>query len=660
MNRLIAERYSLGEVIGSGGMSEVFAAEDTLIGRDVAIKMLRTEMARDINFRERFRREAQNSGRLNDPCIVAVYDTGETEVDGIMVPFIVMERVHGRTLRDFVRENGPLHPTEAASLLTPVCRALQHSHDAGIIHRDIKPANIMITNSGAVKVMDFGIARALDDSTSAMTQTSAVIGTAQYLSPEQARGKNADARSDLYALGCVLYEAVTGQPPFQGETPFAVAYQHVQETPTPPSHIINLSGQEALNIDAVVLTAMAKNPADRYQSAGEMADELERLGRNAVTRAARTHVHDTPMAGTAVGTAVGSGAGAPAGPAGSHAPEPHDHPTALHPAIDEGRHRATGGAPRWLGVLAGVLTVITLLVGAAFTWDYFDLGQKLGIGSSRELVEVPDVAGKQQAEATTALENAGLQVDVNEEPSPDAPRGTVLRTNPGAGSSLQRGTSVTLVVSAGREVTEVPDVRGKTVDEAANILKDVDLEIDSTVREEPDEEVPEGHVSEQNPAAGAQLSKGSKVRLTVSSGPEKVRMPDIVGMKWERARTILEDVGLQVQPNWVDDRAEEGTVVGPVSAGEEIKRDEPITINISNGMLIAMPDIGRMNADQAVSALRAAGWQGRADQLRAGETVRTPLISDEGKIADFTPKIGQDLRKDAVVEVRYWKFDLLP
>ncbi|MCF4007611.1 Stk1 family PASTA domain-containing Ser/Thr kinase [Corynebacterium uropygiale] len=627
MNRLIAERYSLGEIIGSGGMSEVFAAEDTLIGRDVAIKMLRTEMARDVNFRERFRREAQNSGRLNDPSIVAVYDTGETEVDGIMVPFIVMERVHGRTLRDFVRESGPLSPTEAASLLTPVCRALQHSHDAGIIHRDIKPANIMITNSGAVKVMDFGIARALDDSTSAMTQTSAVIGTAQYLSPEQARGKNADARSDLYALGCVLYEAVTGQPPFQGETPFAVAYQHVQETPTPPSEIINLSGQEALNIDAVVLTAMAKNPADRYQSAAEMADDLDRLSRHAVTRAASAHVQETP--------------------------------TALHPAVVP-EEREHGGAPRWLGTLAGILTVVALLVGGAFAWDYFDLGAKLGIGSSRELVEVPDVTGQQQAEATTALERAGLHVEVSEEPNPDTPRGTVLRTNPGAGSELQRGTSVTLVVSAGREVTEVPDVRGKTVDEAANILKDVELEIDSSVREEPDEEVPEGHVSEQNPAAGAQLSKGSKVRLTVSTGPEKVRMPDISGMKWDRARTILEDVGLHAQPNWVDDRAEEGTVVGPMNAGEEIKRDEPLTINVSNGMLIAMPDIGRMTAGQAVSALRSAGWQGRADQLRAGETVRTPLITDEGKIADFTPKIGQDLRKDAVVEVRYWKFDLLP
>ena len=288
---ILSDRYALGEVIGTGGMADVYAAEDTLLGRTVAVKMMRVELARDTGFRERFRREGQNAGRLNHPNIVQVYDTGEVDMHGVAVPYIVMERVHGRTLRDIVREDGPLKPSEAAKVLLPVCEALQVSHDAGIIHRDIKPANIMITNTGGVKVMDFGIARAVDDNTSAMTQTSAVIGTAQYLSPEQARGKTASASSDVYALGCVFYETITGRPPFSGESPFAVAFQHVHEEPTPPSSFIpGLTPQAAVNVDAVTLTAMAKNVSDRYASAEQFAQDLGAISRNAVSQAAKVHL----------------------------------------------------------------------------------------------------------------------------------------------------------------------------------------------------------------------------------------------------------------------------------------------------------------------------------------------------------------------------------
>ena len=347
---MIADRYELGDVIGTGGMSDVYAATDTVLGRGVAVKMLKMDMARDESFRERFRLEAQNSARLNHPNIVAVYDTGAENVDGVDVPFIVMERVNGRNLRDIVREDGPLPPNRAASLLIPVARALQASHDAGIIHRDIKPANIMVTNTGEVKVMDFGIARAVDDSSSVHTQTSAVIGTAQYLSPEQARGKPVDARSDIYALGCVMYEAVTGTPPFENESPFGVAYMHVQEDPEPPSERLAALGRtngahgtvanaayaanaltddEAVNLDSVILTAMAKHPADRYQSATQMCEDLTLLERGSVTHAARTHLaaaeHDLgqqqPGAHAADATVVGAtavpGPQAPQGPQGA-------------------------------------------------------------------------------------------------------------------------------------------------------------------------------------------------------------------------------------------------------------------------------------------------------------------------------------------------------
>src|ERR1700755_3144890 len=269
--RTLGDRYELDGVVGRGGMAEVYRARDLRLDRTVAIKTLRADLARDQTFQARFRREAQSAASLNNPSIAAVYDTGEDPASG--VPFIVMEFVDGRTVRDLLIEGHRLLPERTLEIVTGVLRALEYSHQAGIVHRDIKPGNVMVTRNGDIKVMDFGIARAMSDAQATMTQTAQVIGTAQYLSPEQARGERVDSRSDLYSTGCLLYELLTGRPPFTGDSPVAIAYQHVRADPIPPSRV---DPDVPVWADAIVLKAMAKSPADRYQTAGDMRADLQR------------------------------------------------------------------------------------------------------------------------------------------------------------------------------------------------------------------------------------------------------------------------------------------------------------------------------------------------------------------------------------------------
>ncbi|QPK83291.1 Stk1 family PASTA domain-containing Ser/Thr kinase [Corynebacterium qintianiae] len=638
---LIANRYQLGSTIGTGGMSDVYAATDTVLGREVALKMLKTDMARDENFRERFRREAQNSARLNHPNIVSVYDTGDLDVDGLAVPYIVMERIHGRNLRDIVRQDGPLRPYEAAEFLIPVTHALQASHEAGIIHRDVKPANIMVTNTGTVKVMDFGIARALDDSTSAMTQTSAVIGTAQYLSPEQARGKPADARSDVYALGCVMYEAVTGRPPFEGESPFAVAYQHVQEDPDAPSTLIDaLTDAEAVNVDSVILTAMAKHPADRYQSAAEMGADLERLERGAVTDAARTHLaaYDEPVDYDDRAVVV-----APPAPA---SPQPTRY--AQHRSANE---KSSNSWMKWVAALLGLVLAIS---AGVIAFNYFAGDEREKEQTAETMVTVPEVTGKVREEAVAELEGLGFQVAVNDAPSPDRPRGEVLGSNPVAGSQLRPGTLVTVTVSSGREITDVPDVTGISPQEAAEVLGNASLELHPEIRRENSDDVPAGMIISQNPAAGSQLSKGSQVSVVVSEGREKVQVPSLVGMNVNQATSTLNSLGLESTVTRVDSRRPADEVLAVAGENTEVDAGTTIELRVSNGMILPMVDITRMTPTEAEKALRETGWSGR---LAAGPTVPTGALVDQGLIGHQSVPAGQDIRKDQEIGYNLWKFD---
>ena len=666
---MVNDRYRLGDVIGTGGMSEVYRATDSLLGRDVAIKMLRPEMARDVNFRERFRKEAQNSGRLNHPNIVAVYDTGEADEDGMAIPYIVMELVHGRTLRDLVREDGPLSPREAAQVLIPVAHALQASHDAGIIHRDVKPANIMITNTGQVKVMDFGIARALDDSTSAMTQTSAVIGTAQYLSPEQAQGKPADARSDVYALGCVLYEAVTGHAPFEGETPFAVAYQHVQEEPNAPSESLDpdsLTPTERVNLDAVVLTSMAKDPMDRYQSAQEFGADLERMSSGNVTRAAQMHIaddepsaHSQPEDSTrvaAVHPATTTMDPQPAAAAGV----PVAAPGVASADIDE-RDGARKSRPwmKWIAIILAI-ALAGLLIGFAF--DYWNTSQQQQAEQEQDqeaqanMVTVPDVEDRPRSEVIAELEDLDLLVTVNEEANPDIARDNAIRINPAPGSQLQRNSTVILTVSSGREITEVPDVVGLSLEDASRALSDAGLSMSDSVEEEESSADNTGRVTQQNPPAGSQLSRGSRVTVTVGTGPRMIRVPsNLVGQDIEDVRSTLDAMGFDVQVENVDSTETDGQVLSVSDEGNEIPADSTVTVRVSNGQLIVAPDLVRQTPEEAEEALRDAGWSCR---FNIGRPVNTGSAVDSDLIAWASVGEGDSVRRDADIEIRLWEFNL--
>jgi eukaryotic-like serine/threonine-protein kinase len=518
--RLLGSRYELGETLGYGGMAEVHRGRDVRLGREVAVKVLRPDLARDPSFQARFRREAQAAASLNHPAIVAVYDTGEDlnngeGGNGASTPYIVMEYVEGRTLRDILKSEGPLHPQRAMEIVADICAALDYSHRNGIVHRDMKPGNVMVTRTGAVKVMDFGIARAMTDSAATVTSTAAVIGTAQYLSPEQARGESVDARSDVYSTGCLLYELLTGQPPFTGDSPVAVAYQHVREDPTPPSYV---NPDVPRMLDAIVLKAMAKNPANRYQSGAEMRADLVRAlsGRP---------IQATPVMSDAERTTV---LGGPV----HHGPPPTmmGMPPRGHEYDDEEEPNRRKATPF---VLLGVGVIVVFVIVALV------LSNMLGDQKKPAKVTVPQLKGLTRQQAEQKLAAAHLQLGtVTEESSDEAHKGKVIDQAPSQGFSADENSTVDITIGQGPDAVKIPSVKGLTFEDAERQLTDLGFTVK---RQDKDSAEPEGTVLGTTPAEGQAVAKGAEVTVLVSNG--KATVPGVVGFTADEAIKRLTDKG---------------------------------------------------------------------------------------------------------------------
>ncbi len=511
--QLLGGRYELDGVVGRGGMAEVYRARDIRLDRIVAVKTLRDDLARDQTFQARFRREAQSAASLNHPSIIAVYDTGEDMAGSIAFPYIVMEYVDGRTLRDLMRDDRRLLPERALEIVDGVLRALDYSHRNGIVHRDIKPANVMLTRHGDVKVMDFGIARALSDSQVTMTQTAQVIGTAQYLSPEQARGERVDARSDLYSTGCLLYELLTGRPPFTGDSPIAIAYQHVRENPIPPSQVDPEIPRWA---DAIVLKAMAKAPGDRYQNAAEMRADIQRAmsGLPVSAPSAEMLQRTQRMAG----------------------PTMVAPPTAAIPGYEygPGQEPPGGGHGRvWLWVLFGAIVLAAIIAVA-----YFVLG-----GGSGKTYAVPQVTGLTYKAATQKLVKAHLQPQRIDQTSATVSKNHVISTDPSWGTMLPANSVVKVYVSSGQKQVTVPSVVGEDVNAAQTKL--TNLNLNPVIKTDAASTAPANTVVKQSPAGGKSVNPGSTVTLYVSAGGTKV--PNVVGLQEPSAKAILEGDGFAVK-----------------------------------------------------------------------------------------------------------------
>ena len=679
--RLLAGRYEVGDLIGRGGMAEVHIGYDTRLGRNVAIKILRADLARDPSFQTRFRREAQAAAGLNHPSIVAVYDTGEdqirTEQGGLQaVPFIVMEYVEGHTVRDILKGDVAAPIDEAIEITMGVLSALDYAHHAGLVHRDIKPANVMLTPTGAVKVMDFGIARALADVGQTMTQSQAVVGTAQYLSPEQARGENVDARSDLYSTGCLLFELLTGRPPFVGDSPVSVAYQHVREAAPRPSQF---ASDVPATLDAVVERALQKDRANRYSTAQEFMADLQRVldpsapttGPNAIGSAAfgagAAGVAAAGIGGAALGANASQAPSSPYAPYGNPSTpgegQPETGPTAVMPAAVPAGGNAWGSvmggptppvAPRpvtstivtddelvedtdgrrrmliQVGIALAALIALVLLVFAIFKLaGPSDDGP---IEPDVTMVTIPDLQNFLQEDAEERLTTDGLKVEVEEEMSDDVEAGRVIRTDPPAGEEVEEGSTVLLVVSSGPDQLQIPDVRGKTQQEAIDQLEELGLKV-TGFENDNDPDVEKGRATRTDPVAGTEVATGTEIVLYVSSG--QVDVPELRNRSAAEAQQELIKLGLLADVQQVETTEyEPGIVFEQSPLPGLVDQGSVVTLRVAKApTTVAVPNVVGKTINEATALLQGAG-------LKVQQTNASSDTVESGKVISSNPSAG--------------------
>ncbi|PFG29649.1 Stk1 family PASTA domain-containing Ser/Thr kinase [Paramicrobacterium agarici] len=576
--RILAGRYRVGSVIGRGGMAVVYKGRDTKLGRNVAIKILKSELASDPAFRTRFRQEAQAASRMSHSSIVRVYDAGEESVrrengEVEREPFIVMEYVQGYQLKDLIAK-GPLDVDEAIRITQDILTALEYSHRAGVVHRDIKPGNVMITADGTVKVMDFGIARAVSDTSSTVAQTTQILGTASYFSPEQAKGETVDARTDIYSATVVLFEMLTGRPPFVGDTAVSVAYQHVSETPTKPS-TINSAVTAAL--DKVVLTGLAKDRFQRYQTASDFSEALDMAAGGHIPVDTVAVSHDDDVATELFGAAP---------------PPVNDTEQALRQLTNDETVTRTQRRPPVVWIWAGVTVVAVIML--AVLWWVMTLPQAAQIPSASRTI--PTLAGATWESAEKTLTDLDLLPTKYEQSSTEVPAGEVISVDPEAGTRVEPDTQVKVYVSTGAELNPIPDVANMSLDDARAEIEDAGLEVGS-ITSENSASVPADTVLSTSPEIGEEVAEGTTIDIVISDG--MVTVPDMTGKALDTARQELEGEKYALTVIDVADSscvAEDGSPVTEQSIGPgEVPQHSTIELTYCSGSAEEGGDSGNGN-----------------------------------------------------------------